>query len=397
MVKQPFYLFKRRISRKVSVYYWYRYDSHGNRTTPKSTGYSKKQEAFNYVLNLLKDYDPVENPVLFNDFTENIFDENSEFIKNKKRKRPIKPATILTYNTALKHLRSYFGKYRLDEITSKMIEEFMIKLSDEGKKNATINIDVAVLKIVLLYAQQKELIKKNPFDLSIERYRETSSREAFTQEEINTLLSKKWSNYTIWLYFLTDALTGMRASELLGLKEEEIKDGYIDLQTQFIFNEDAPLKTNQSRFITLPRRLEVLLRAQAKRRYKYLFSQETPSNTPYNNTSVRHALYKQYTAEMKATQKKRTLTTHSFRYYFNTYLISHGISETKTNFCLGHSSGKGSMLTLYTTWRPEMYEDVRKLQDDILDSILTKETIDFIFENNTLSSPDRNLFLERLS
>lgn len=397
MVKQPFYLFKRKLKSKKSVYYWYCYDSRGNRTTPKSTGYTRKQEAFNYVLNFLKTYSPMQKPVTFGEFTNGLFDDDGLFIKEKRRKKSFKEATVRAYRNDLKVLQPFFNKYKLNEITTKMVEDFMVMLSNEGRKNSSINHTVAILKIIMDYAKSKELIDKSPFDKKIEHFRTSSTREAFSQEEIVTLLSTKWSNYLVWLCCLTDAVTGLRISELLGLREDEVKDGYIDLQYQYIFKEIASLKTEHSRFITLPKRLEILLREQIKHRCSFIFSKPSTPNVPISKGLIRYSVYKRYTDEMKSTQKQRVLTLHSFRYYFNTYLISHGISETKTNFCLGHSSGKGSMLTLYTTWKPEMYDDVRKLQDDILDSIFTKETIDFIFENNALSSPDQNLFLERLS
>jgi hypothetical protein len=38
--------------------------------------------------------------------------------------------------------------------------------------------------------------------------------------------------------------------------------------------------------------------------------------------------------------------------------------------------GKGSMMQLYTSWRPEMYDDVRQLQDKLLDELTVEGFLD---------------------
>jgi hypothetical protein len=52
------------------------------------------------------------------------------------------------------------------------------------------------------------------------------------------------------------------------------------------------------------------------------------------------------------------------------------MNEEKVNFVIGHSMGKGSMMQLYTSWKPEMYDDVRQLQDRLIDELMVEDFLD---------------------
>ena len=64
------------------------------------------------------------------------------------------------------------------------------------------------------------------------------------------------------------------------------------------------------------------------------------------------------------------MTFHSLRHFFNTYLLSENISHVKVAGILGHSSGIGSMTSLYTNWKPEHFQDVLEVQEKLLKILL---------------------------
>lgn len=64
--------------------------------------------------------------------------------------------------------------------------------------------------------------------------------------------------------------------------------------------------------------------------------------------------------------KESGLVFHSFRHFYNTYLLSENVPREKVDAVIGHSSGKGSMSELYTHWSHEMMPEVYAANEKLL-------------------------------
>jgi len=69
---------------------------------------------------------------------------------------------------------------------------------------------------------------------------------------------------------------------------------------------------------------------------------------------------------MEQARVKRGLCFHSWRHFFNTYLLAENVPPVKVAAVLGHSTGAGSMQERYTNWRPDMFPEVYAAQEKLV-------------------------------
>ena len=134
-----------------------------------------------------------------------------------------------------------------------------------------------------------------------------------------------------------------------------------------LLREYADNKTGAKRFVTVPKRLEDAL--MTVKGSCFIFEIISRKRISMKNNDIYNEFYSHYSEEMLVKRKENSLTFHSLRHFFNTYLMSNDIQQAKVDFIVGHSAGIGSMSRLYTTWKPEMYSDVLELQEKLLDEL----------------------------
>lgn len=366
MEKQPFYLIKRKLVSGKKVYYWYTYDKKGNRTVPKSTGKTSKNEAINYCYEKLSlSQLPIKN-ITFENYAKGWFEEGHEYLR--KRMKPVKQSTLESKKGILRQvILPFFKNYKLTEISEDDIYNFLDYLDERKFSDTSKPVIIAVLKTMLNFACYKDYIKKSPYPEILVLQRGKSKREAFTKNEILYLFSKQWDKPKTEIFCLLSAITGMRYSEIAGLQLEQLKDNYILIDRQTYRDRITTTKTGEKRFVTLPNRFIKLLQNMGNE--FFVFSSDRNIERPFQEHAIRIILYSQYSEEMTDRRKKFSLTFHSFRYFFNTYLMGNNVPQAKVDFVIGHSAGIGSMNRLYTTWKPEMYSDVLELQEKLLDEL----------------------------
>jgi Phage integrase SAM-like domain len=95
---------------------------------------------------------PVVN---FGDFVRN------EFLPWAERQYQSHPRTYQRYRESTKALLASFGKLGLDAVSTALVEKFKLSRSSEVS-SATVNRDLAALRLILNLAIRKEYIAKNP-------------------------------------------------------------------------------------------------------------------------------------------------------------------------------------------------------------------------------------------
>jgi integrase len=69
-------------------------------------------------------------------------------------------------------------------------------------------------------------------------------------------------------------------------------------------------------------------------------------------------------------KKSANFLYHSWRHFFNTYLLSENVPLPKIKSVMGHSTGKGSMTENYEHFQPYMFQEVYVAQNKLLDMLL---------------------------
>lgn len=159
----------------------------------------------------------------------------------------LKYHTIQAYTNIIKnHIRPRLGFYRLTQITTSTLQEFInnIYLEKGYSKNFLKNI-LKVLKTSFGYATDKvEFIKVNPaIKVSLPKYDipEKDPAHIFTNEEINMMLERFKNNHAMYYAILTAYCTGLRAAEVFALTWDDI-----DLKNKTLTVNKNVLKKNQN-------------------------------------------------------------------------------------------------------------------------------------------------------
>jgi len=151
----------------------------------------------------------------------------------------------------LKNFREYFGEdSRVDNIRYVDLETYRNKLKQKPTKNgsirtvASVNREMSCLHHVLTKGVEWEMMERNPFDKGKTLLiKENNKRFRYLdQDEINRLLKACINKHTKDI-IVTVLNTGMRRQEVLGLKWEQIKDGFIYL-TKTKTDEDRQIPIN---------------------------------------------------------------------------------------------------------------------------------------------------------
>ena len=268
-------------------------------------------------------------------------------------------------------LLPYFGKMRLDKITAEVIEKWFDFMVKKGYKNTYTNGAFAILRVMLTWAFKKKLISSNP---SMEVTMLVNNKRhlvIITQEEFKALFVKDWKR--VWnndrlacIASKLAALTGIRSSEVRGLRGEYVFDGYIHVCTQYDRYGYRPTKTKDQRNIPLvPQMIAELRELMAVNGNGYLFSHDggaTPVQSKYFYKWYKTALVN-IGIDEKAI-KERGLCFHSLRHFCNTEMQKGGLSVQKVQAVTGHKSSR--MTELYSHFNPMELAEVPVIQEGLL-------------------------------
>lgn len=238
------------------------------------------------------------------------------------------------------HINKLENMYVVD-IKLHILQEFF---DDSQLSSAMIKRVRSALNMILDYAVKKDIISKNPLEfVEVGKYKVVYNKKQFSKEEIKIL----WENKEMYLVdsVLILIYTGMRVSEMLNLKIEDI-NLESDNKTLFIRKSktDAGIREIPINSVILP-----LITRNMSVGKEYLFL----------NKSGGKFIYQTYRKEfMKIMdQLKMKHSTHECRHTTATLLSNAGADPVSISKILGHTEFKTT--TIYT------HKDKEQLQKAI--------------------------------
>jgi integrase len=249
-------------------------------------------------------------------------------------------------NNFLKLLGSRAEK-PLDCITAQDIIAFRDKISKQGKRAATVNMDLKIIRAVLERAKEIGYISRNPsyaVDL-LPKHTDTVERIPFAQEQVRALLATTigtdWHGVILMGYY-----TALRLSDITNMQWSAI-----DMEKRIISL--VPQKTRR-----LNKRIQIPIHEQL---YAWLKNQPTPIKTDVHvfptliNYCVggRYGLSGRFVKIMEDSGIKRectrsghasratsSLSFHSLRHTFASELANQGVAPEIRMKLTGHNSSK---------------------------------------------------------
>ncbi len=366
------------------IWFYYVWDSEGNRRK-YSTGQTSKAAAVNYCCQLLREGKLIPqkyNKAYFRTLVKDFFDpEKSPYLKEKANKGKVNAKSTLNNASRVlqKHILPFFGDMLAAEITKKEIGEWVAYLMGSGISNRTINIYLSYLKQIFHYLKAIEIVSTEPTDgyaLSVPVKNETGILNDNEVEELmnEATIDSYWQgNRKMYLANLVSCLTGMRISEILALQEKNIKENYIDVvQTLNAYDGLKPPKNGKPRKVPIPNGLYEMLRGFFPDDGGFLFFDKGEPNFA---RKPREFFYDAL-AIMGISEKERqerTIHFHSWRHWLNSKLVNKNITISKIEALIGHQGKSNDMTRLYTHFNITDFEDVVRIQEELLESFRARE------------------------
>ena len=226
----------------------------------------------------------------------------------------VKYKTKDSYRLMCGHLEKY-GDIPIDKVTTPYLQDFILNLQSEGLKAGTVRLYFQKLACVLHDAYKNGLFDDRILQRVKRPKREQEKKSFLSENELKRLtkhqLSDEYNN--IQTMFLFSCLTGLRFSDVQGLRWKDVKRNGKHLLLEFLQQ-----KTDTHERLPLCGEAEALLRG-VKRGGEFVFRKET-------NQRV-NVVLKRWCKEAKI---RKTVSFHSARHTFMpnrlTPVSSHGHS-----------------------------------------------------------------------
>jgi len=245
----------------------------------------------------------------------------------------------------LKFLLPYFADFPVLRMTKSLADEFR-KMRHEGTtiKESTINRDLGVLRHILYWGVDEQLLAANPLArMRMARERRTRRQVLSVAEEQLLLGAAKGHLRTM---VVTALDTGLRRGEITGQHWEDI-----DFSRRLLSVTRSKTPEGESREIPLSERLHKLLLADRKATGLVITHQDKPVRiikttwkTALRNSGIRRIRF------------------HDLRHTFNTRLMEAGVLQEVRMALMGHSSGSRVHATYTHIELPVKREAIRKLE-----------------------------------
>jgi integrase/recombinase XerC len=271
-----------------------------------------------------------------------------QFLKYLQYEKRVSAHTTLAYKTDLaqfsKFLHDTYDAHPIESVTYGMVRSWIITLVDSKLSATSVNRKIASLKTFYKFLMRQQIIEKNPM-LKIRVLKTQKRLPSFVNEAemVKVLDSKEdvknvvvkwndsledWRNRVILELFYA---TGIRLSELIGLKENQI-----NLRDRTI---KVLGKRNKERVVPFPTGIVSILDGYRKVRNREVDMKDhglllvTDSGEPCYPMMV----YRVVKQHLKDTGTQKT-SPHVLRHTYATHLLNKGAEINAVKDLLGHSS-----------------------------------------------------------
>jgi integrase len=252
---------------------------------------------------------------------------------SKRRRKPVKPATIQSWRSCLdKWLLPNLGDKTLSEVGNAALKELVEKMAQAGLSTKSIVNYTTVAKLVVSSAVNSEGEQLHPrkwnhdfVGMPIVRPEE-QHRPTLTEGHLGEILEGCNQRYRALLALL--AGTGVRIGEALGLKASDFSSDCRILQVRRSIwggKEQSPKTPSAIRVVDIPEGLAEFLHESITGKSGYIFA--TKSGKPLGQRNVLRALH--------AIDNK--IGFHAFRRFRTETLRRARVPEDLTRLWLGHS------------------------------------------------------------
>lgn len=264
----------------------------------------------------------------------------------------LKPATIRSYNLAIRQIKERMPNCDITEIDELMLQELLNGMAANSYSKSSINKIKIVMNSAVHYALLHHYLDANPiYRLSIPKNAYEGRVEALSIEEQTVIeeYCKTRNNLKdkATLFLLN---TGLRASELYNLKWE---DYHRYNQSSYIFISKSKTE-NGKRIVPLNSAAQNIINQLPQNLGEYVFT--------YNRGQLSETIMSDHNRHIRTATGISPFTNHICRHTFATRALEKGMNPKALSKILGHSSVAFTM-SRYTTISKDFIFEQMKLID----------------------------------
>lgn len=264
----------------------------------------------------------------------------------------LKPATIRSYNLAIRQIKERMPNCDITEIDELMLQELLNGMAANSYSKSSINKIKIVMNSAVHYALLHHYLDANPiYRLSIPKNAYEGRVEALSIEEQTVIeeYCKTRNNLKdkATLFLLN---TGLRASELYNLKWE---DYHRYNQSSYIFISKSKTE-NGKRIVPLNSAAQNIINQLPQNLGEYVFT--------YNCGQLSETIMSDHNRHIRTATGISPFTNHICRHTFATRALEKGMNPKALSKILGHSSVAFTM-SRYTTISKDFIFEQMKLID----------------------------------
>jgi integrase len=264
-----------------------------------------------------------------------------------------RPRSVARHQLAVQVLTPFFGGHRLEDITPFLIERYKQMRKDAGRKDATINRELACLKNLFTMAITWGKARENPVK-QVRLFREDNGRiRVVTEEEEQRLLAA--CRPTLKPVVITALHTGLRTSELLSLTWQDV-----DFQRRTITVQASYAKNGETRSVPMTATVQATLRTLTVEGARGTAVFVTYRGIPYRN------LRKVFLDACKRAGVT-DVTFHDLRHTFASRLVMAGVDLPTVQALMGHKTI--AMTLRYTHLAPDHKRAAIAVLDRVRDKV----------------------------
>lgn len=268
--------------------------------------------------------------------------------------------TSTCYRTDLfeckEYMKEYFHGISLEEADSRKIRNWIAHLMDQKRKATTVNRKLSSLKSFYKYLQYKKVITRNPAGRIKGPEKKKPLPVFLREEEMERILApvpeKEESFGTIRDKMIIETFytTGMRLSELIGLRDKDV-----DLYAS-VFKVTG--KRNKQRLIPFGEELKNHLGNYIRTRNEEFGTNRSDSFFILQNGKTLYPsfVYKLVKRELSKVVTLKKRSPHVLRHTFATAMLNHNASLNAVKEILGHESLETTEIYTHTT-----FEELKKV------------------------------------
>ena len=302
----------------------------------------------------------VTSAMKFEDFARQWFKEYAE-IKLKQR-------TIEGYHQMEKRIYKAIGHIRLDKLTARHIQKFIIELCnaervDGRNKNGgklstkTIKLYKSMISTICDYAVKMQMMSSNPCkNVTIPKVI-TPEKEYYSIEEAQHLLElfekEPTENYNSVCFYTLAIYTGFRLGELMGLEWKDVNfdTNVITVNRTCLYSKakgglytETPKTAQSLRSLKVPAEIIAMLKKLKelqdvqKNKVGTKWIETDRIFTKWNGLTLDRSAPSYYFRQFCKRTGMRYVSTHSMRHLNASLLINAGVDVKTVQSCLGHST-----------------------------------------------------------